>query len=80
MIRTVEIPREKQTFGSKNLNIINNDFKVKINGQEVTCYNDRCSAIPFNRIFDGKQRDIDQSELLGHISFEADEKVTIEVE
>ena len=80
MIRTVEIPMKKNTFGSNHIDIFNQDFKVKINGQEVTCYNSRCSAIPFNRIFDGNQRNINQSELLGHVSFEADEKVTIEVE
>ena len=80
MIRTVEIPIKKSTFGSNNIDIFNKDFKVKINGQEVTCYNSRCSAIPFNRIFDGNQRNINQSELLGHVSFEADESVIVEVE
>ena len=25
----------------------NKDFKVKLNGQEVVCYNTRCSAVPF---------------------------------
>lgn len=59
----------------------NKDFKVKLNGQEVVCYNTRCSAVPFNRAFDGShQRQIEQTELLGLVSFEADEDVVVEVE
>ena len=57
------------------------NFKVKLNGQEVVCYNTRCSAVPFNRAFDGShQRQIEQTELLGLVSFEADEDVVVEVE
>ena len=70
---------ENHVDGFKNT-YENKDFKVKLNGKEVTCYNTRCSAIPFNRGFDGNQRTIDQTELLGLVSFEADEDVVVEVE
>ncbi len=81
MLNTVDVPNIESDYNYKTVDIVNNDFKVTINGQQVPCYASRCSKIPFNRVFDGvHQRDIDQSEILGCVSFESDEPVNIEVE
>lgn len=80
MLKTMCVPKSECDFGPCNLDIINNDFIVKINGVVTTVYNNRCSAIPFNRVYDCKQRDIFQSEILGMVSFESDNAVNIEVE
>ncbi|MBQ8164528.1 MAG: hypothetical protein IJZ94_01750 [Clostridia bacterium] len=55
-------------------------YKVKVNGLTCDVHQARVSAMPFNRTWPGKQRSIDQTEIAGFICFEADEKVTLEVE
>ncbi|MDP4133793.1 MAG: glycosyl hydrolase family 28 protein [Bacillota bacterium] len=59
--------------------ILSGDYEVRINGKPCQVLSCRVSAIPFNRIWPGYQRSIDQTELASHISFNADEEVTLEV-
>lgn len=84
MLKLTNVPKPindyEFTVGGFEGRYLNKDFKVKLNGQEAVCYNTRCSAIPFNRGYGGIQRQLDQTELLGLVSFEADEEVVVEVE
>lgn len=55
------------------------DYEVLINGQPCPVYLCRVSKMPFNRIYPGKQRPLDQTEHASFISFSADETVTLQV-
>ena len=79
MLKTVSVPKLRSDYNNKTLDIVNTDFSVKINGQVVDCFQSRCSKIPFNRIYEGEQRNLNQTEILGFISFESDSPVEIEV-
>ncbi len=57
----------------------NGDYTVTLNGAECPVRGCRVSAIPFNRSWPGKQRDISQTEIAGFITFSADETVTVSV-
>lgn len=59
--------------------IIPDDYSVKINGQPLKVQRCRVSAIPFNCIWPGHQREKSQSELASFINFYGDEEVTVEV-
>lgn len=81
MIKSVTLSDVRKDYSNKNVKRVHPDFYVTINGQAAECYQSRCSKVPFNKVFDDEmQRNIDQTELLGHICFEADEEVRIEVE
>lgn len=56
------------------------EFNVKINGEKADCYKARVSAQPFNQVWPGYQRPIEQTELTSFLSLGADEPVKIEVE
>lgn len=58
---------------------LNTNFEVTLNGLECEVRECRVSAIPYNRPWPGKQRQYNQSESAGFISFMADESVTISV-
>jgi len=59
--------------------IIPADYEVKINGQPLTVQRCRVSAMPFNCVWPGHQRDKSQSELASFINFYGDEEVTVEI-
>lgn len=65
------LPGEK-----KNLS---GDYAVTVNGLPCEVRAARVSAMPFNRVWPGKQRDIAQSELASFIMFSSDEPVTVGV-
>ncbi len=54
--------------------------EVYLNGVKAEVHCSRESAVPFNRIWPGKQRSLDQTELSGVVNFCADEKVEVSVE
>ena len=54
--------------------LTNSDYEVQINGQPCAVRACRVSAMPFNRIWPGHQRPLDQTELASYISFESDLK------
>ena len=55
------------------------DFQVQINGQEVPCLTARVSAMPFNRVWPGHERPIEQSEIASFVVFDMDKPVEIAV-
>jgi len=58
---------------------LSKDYRVFLNGLEISVYNCRVSAMPFNIWWQGHQRDICQSELASFINFESDEEIKVEV-
>ena len=54
-------------------------YTVTVNGQPVSLYTARVSAIPFNRPWPGKQRPLDQTELTAVLSLDMTEPVQIEI-
>ena len=54
-------------------------YSVTINGEECPVRSCRESAIPFNRTWPGKQRELSQTELCAFITFSANEAVTLRV-
>ena len=54
-------------------------YTVTVNGDPVSLYTARVSAIPFNRPWPGKQRPMEQTELAAVLSLDMTEPVTIEI-
>ena len=59
---------------------ISKDYIIKCNGICMDAYKARVSAMPYNITWPGHQRTLDQTEIASVLSFEADEKVELEVE
>ena len=55
------------------------DYKVKVNGQEVALDTARVSAVPFNRRWPGHQRGKEQTELINFLSLSSNEALTFEI-
>ena len=51
-------------------------FTVMVNGEPAPVWQCRVSAIPFNRVWPGYQRALDQTELAGFVTWETDEATT----
>ena len=58
---------------------LNTDFEVEINGIKCEVRECRVSAVPYNRPWPGRQRQLSQTESAGFISFSSDEQVEIKV-
>lgn len=56
------------------------DYKVYVNGREIPVYTCRISAYPFNRVWPGHQRQIEQTEIVSYVNLVSDEDIAIEVE
>lgn len=55
-------------------------MKIKVNGKACKAEEVRVSAMPFNRVWPGKQRDISQSEIAYMVRIFEEEPVNIEIE
>lgn len=55
------------------------DFSVTLNGLPVRLYEARVSAMPYNTVWPGRQRPLDQTELASFFSYEADEPVNVRI-
>ncbi|MBQ9545568.1 MAG: right-handed parallel beta-helix repeat-containing protein [Clostridia bacterium] len=55
------------------------DFEVRVNGLPCPVRACRVSAMPFNRVWPGKQRDISQTEIASYVTFCSDGDVELEV-
>ncbi|MEN6600789.1 MAG: glycosyl hydrolase family 28 protein, partial [Bryobacteraceae bacterium] len=55
------------------------DYTVRLNGKEVPVYSCRVSAMPFNQVWPGYQRPLDQTELAGFATWGMARAVKVEV-
>ncbi len=55
------------------------EFSVKVDGVEVECHKARVSAYPFNQVWPGYQRPIEQTELTSFVTFGADSEITVTI-
>jgi len=58
---------------------ISEDYRVLVNGREVPVYTCRISKYPFNRVWTGYQRQIDQTEIASFVNLVSDEPLRLEV-
>ncbi|MHC4404362.1 MAG: glycosyl hydrolase family 28 protein [Planctomycetota bacterium] len=55
------------------------DFEVNVNGRPVFVYRARVSAVPFNQVWPGYQRPLDQTEQASFAYWDASGPVTVEI-
>jgi hypothetical protein len=56
------------------------DYRLRVGGKEIPVYACRVSAVPFNQVWPGYQRPLDQTELAGFAYWGMDGPVRVEVE
>ena len=80
MLKTVTVPWSCPALKNSSGQLFAEHLSVHLNGQPVQVRSCRESAIPFNRVWPGKQRSRSQTELAGFAIFSADEPLTVELE
>ena len=78
-MRATEIVKVPDAFQSMNEERENRDFRIFLNGEQATVSAIRVSRLPYNRIYEGNQRPLSQSEVIGLVSFEGEGEVRVEV-
>lgn len=63
----------------KHTEPVSDDYRVFLNGEEIPVYTCRISKYPFNTVWPGHQRPIEQSEQASYVNIVSDEEVRIEV-
>ena len=58
---------------------ISDDYRVFVNDKEIPVYTCRISKAPFNRMWPGHQREINQTEIASFVNIISDEKIAIKV-
>ena len=58
---------------------LSEDYRVFVNGKEIPVYTCRISKYPFNRVWTGHQRQINQTELASFVNLVSDEELRLEV-
>ncbi|MFZ2644515.1 MAG: glycosyl hydrolase family 28 protein [Verrucomicrobiia bacterium] len=59
---------------------LSEDYQIKVNGQPVPVHACRVSAVPFNQVWPGYQRPLDQTELAGFACWDMEQPVQVEVQ
>jgi hypothetical protein len=59
---------------------LSEDYQLKANGQPVPVHACRVSAVPFNQVWPGYQRPLDQTELAGFACWDMERPVRVEVQ
>ncbi|MCC7495772.1 MAG: hypothetical protein IT204_25700 [Fimbriimonadaceae bacterium] len=60
--------------------VVSEFYRVQVDGQEVPVYSCRVSAVPFNQVWPGYQRPLDQTELAGFATWDAAGAVTVTIQ
>ena len=58
---------------------LSKDYRVFVNGEEIPVYTCRISKYPFNTVWPGHQRPIEQSEAASFVNIVSDEEIKLEV-
>ena len=58
---------------------LSEDYTLRVNGKQVPVYACRVSAMPYNQVWPGYQRPIDQTEMAGFAYWEMSGPVRVEV-
>lgn len=74
-IKMVEVPISNHIPEEK----ISEDYKVKVNGEEIPVYTCRISKYPFNRFWPGYQRSREQTVEASYVNLISDEELNLEV-
>ena len=69
-----------RTWPAPDGEALSEDYELRVNGQAVPVYACRVSAVPFNQVWPGYQRPLDQTELAGFACWEMQGPVKIEVQ
>lgn len=80
MLKIPQLPDISAMVPNDSFTLIYSRYTVTVNGQSCPVRLCRVSAMPFNRMWPGYQRSLDQTEEAGYITFSADEPVTLQVE
>ena len=54
---------------------ISDSYEITVNGKRAHAIKTRVSAMPFNRLWPGKQRSLEQTEFVSYISISTDEQI-----
>lgn len=68
-----------QTMNVMDSEIFNEQYEVCLNGNKVDCIKARVSAMPYNTLWPGHQRPIEQTELTSVVSFAGNKELVISV-
>lgn len=68
MLRIHHLPEGERTVS---------DFQVRLDGEETRPWFCRVSAMPYNTVWPGHQRPLDQTEEASFVSFEMDRPVSV---
>ena len=55
-------------------------YNVKLNGKPVEIYSTRVSALPLNKLWDGEQRPLEQTEIAYYVTVDIESEATLEIE
>ena len=77
MLKTVTVPWSCPALKNSSGQLFAKHLSVHLNGQPVQVRSCRESAIPFNRVWPGTQRPVNQTEMAAFVSFAADEPVHV---
>ena len=73
-------PAEFRAFYNSATRCLSPDLKAKVDGKTVDVRACRVSAMPYNRVWPGHQRPIDQTELASYLLVETEGKTAFEIE
>ena len=78
-ITNVLIPSEAVTDPPRQAETLSEHYEVTVNGRPIPVYACRVSAMPFNQVWPGYQRPLEQTELAGFAHWGMSGPVTVEV-
>ncbi len=69
-----------RTWPAPDGEALSEHYELRVNGQAVPVYACRVSAVPFNQVWPGYQRPLDQTELAGFACWDMQDPVKVEVQ